>query len=133
MKKILKHYAINTFSLWVISNIATGLVFEKGLKTLFISGIAITAVFFLAKPVINLLLLPLNLVTFGLFKWVSSAVVLYLVTLIIKDFKIIGFHFYGYSSKWIDIPTIDVKGFLSYVLFSFLLSLITSFIYWLMK
>lgn len=133
MKRILKHYSLDTFSLWLLSNIAGGIVFEKGTQTLLISGIALTSVFFLAKPVINLLLLPLNLVTFGLFRWVSSAVVLYLVTLIIKDFKIIYFNFAGYSSKWIDIPSINLKDVLAYIAFSFILSIITSFLYWLMK
>jgi putative membrane protein len=133
MKKILRHYTIDTFSLWVLSNIASGLIFENGLQTLLISGIALTGVFFLAKPVINLLLLPLNLITFGLFRWVSSAVVLYLVTLIIKEFKIIAFNFTGYSSKWIDIPAFNFKGLLAFIAFSFILSLITSFLYWLMK
>jgi uncharacterized membrane protein YvlD (DUF360 family) len=133
MKRILRHYTLDTFSLWVLSHIASGIIFERGTQTLLISGVALTGVFFLAKPVINILLLPLNLVTFGLFRWVSSAVVLYLVTLIIKDFKIIHFSFAGFSSKWIDIPEIYLKGFLAYIAFSFILSLITSFLYWLMK
>ena len=133
MKRILRHYTLDTFSLWLISNIANGIVFEKGTQTLLISGLALMGVFLLAKPVINLLLLPLNLVTFGLFRWVSSAVVLYLVTLIIKDFKIIHFSFSGFTSKWIDIPTLYFEGFLAFVAFSFILSLITSFLYWLMK
>jgi len=133
VKKILRHYTLDTYSLWVISNIASGIIFERGLRTLFISGAALAAVFFFAKPAINLLLLPLNLVTFGLFRWVSSAIVLYLVTLLVKDFKIVYFHFPGYASKWIDIPALNFNGFLAYVAFSFLLSLITSFLYWLMK
>ena len=133
MKKILRHYAIDTFSLWVLSNIASGMVFQKGIQTLLISGIALAGVFFLAKPVINLLLLPINLITFGLFRWVSSAVVLYLVTLIIKDFKIIAFNFPGFSVKWLDIPAFNFHGILAYIAFSFVLSLITSFLYWLMK
>ncbi|SRR4030042_500903 len=133
MKRIIRHYAIDTYSLWILSNIASGIVFEKGIQTLLVSGIALTSVFFLAKPVINLLLLPLNLITFGLFRWVSSAVVLYLVTLIIKDFKIVTFSFTGLSSKWLDLPAIGLKGILAYIAFSFLLSLITSFLYWLVK
>lgn len=133
MKRILKHYTIDTFSLWVVSNVAAGMIFENGLQTLLISGIALTGVFFFAKPVINLLLLPLNLLTFGLFRWVSSAVVLYLVTLIIKQFKIVSFTFSGFMSKWIDIPSLNFKGALAFIAFSFLLSLTTSFLYWLMK
>lgn len=133
MKRILRHYTIDTFSLWVISEVASGMVFERGFYTLFVAGAALMATFLLAKPVINLLLLPLNMITYGLFRWVSSAVVLYIVTLVIKDFKIAEFVFQGFSSKWIDIPALDFQGNLSYVGFSFLLSIISSFIYWLIK
>lgn len=133
MKRILRHYAIDTFSLWVVSNVARGMVFEKGISTLLVAGVALTGVFLLAKPVINLLLLPINLITFGLFRWVSSAVVLYIVTLIIHDFKITAFIYGGFTSKWIDIPAFSLQGVLAYVAFSFVLSFITSFLYWLMK
>lgn len=133
MKRLIRHYAIDTFSLWVVSNIAGGMIFSKGITTLFITGVALTGVFLLAKPVINLLLLPINLITFGLFRWVSSAVVLYIVTLIIKDFKIAFFSYPGLISRWVEIPALKFEGALAYVAFSFLLSLITSTIYWLVK
>jgi putative membrane protein len=133
MKRILRHYVIDTFSLWTVSQIAQGLVFGEGPKTLLIAGAGVTCVSLLAKPVINLLLLPLNLITFGLFRWVSSAIVIYLVTLIVPKFKVIGFHFAGFSSPWLDIPSLNFKGFWAYIGFSFLFSLIAQFIYWLIK
>lgn len=85
------------------------------------------------KPIINLLILPINLLTFGLFKWVSSVVALYVVTLVVPGFRIVGFRFAGYASAWLDIPGLELTGFLGYVGFSFLLSILTSLIYWLLK
>lgn len=133
MKRLIRHYTVDTFTLWVVSQTAQGMVFERGMYSLFIAGGALMAVSLLAKPVINLLLLPLNLVTFGLFRWVSFAVVLYIVTLIIKDFRIDFFSYSGLSSKWLDIPTLHFQGFLAYIGFAFILSLVASFIYWLIK
>lgn len=133
MKRFLRHYVIDTFSLWTVSQIATGIVFEKGFETLFIAGLGFMGASLLAKPVINILLLPLNLVTFGFFRWVSAAIVLYLVTLIVPGFKLLRFHFEGLSSKWLDIPALNFNGILAYVAFAFLISFITSFIFWLVK
>ena len=133
MKKLLKHIAIDTFCLWVTSRIAQGLVFEEGFKTLLITGGALAIVSLLAKPIINVLLLPINLVTFGLFRWVSSAIVLYLVTLLVKNFKVLAFNYQGFSGKWFEIPVLNFHGIWAYVGFSFVLSVMTSFIYWLMK
>jgi|SRR3989344_3800835 len=133
MKRLLRHFIIDTLSLYAVSTVADGMIFEKGIITLVITGFAITAVSFLAKPVINLLLMPLNLVTFGVFRWVSSAIVLFLVTLVVKQFKIVGFTFGGFTSAWIDIPALNLTGLPAYIAFSLLLSFLLSFIYWLIK
>lgn len=133
MRRILKHYLSDTFALYLASQIASGMVFDKGYETLLLAGIALTIASLLAKPIINLLLLPLNLITFGLFKWVSSAVALYLVTLVVPGFRIIQFSFSGITTKFFDIPSIDLNGILAYIAFSFLLSLIISAFYWILK
>ncbi len=133
MKRILRHFVIDTVSIFLVSSIASGLVFQKGIETLLLTGLGLTIASLIAKPVVNILLLPVNLLTFGLFRWVSAVVVLYIVTLVVPGFSITGFNFGGYTSMWIDFPAIVLAGFLAYVAFSFLHSLIASFIYWLIK
>lgn len=133
MKKIIRHYCYATFSLWCVGQIASGLVFGQGIRTLLITGGAVTLVSLFAKPIINLLLLPVNIITFGLFRWLSSGVILYLATLLVPEFKVMGFNFNGLATPWIKIPTINLSGLFSYVGFSFVYSLITSFLFWIRK
>ena len=133
MKRILRHFIIDTYCLYVISKITRGIILENDYSTLILAGIAVTIVSLIAKPVINILLLPINLITFGFFRWIASAVVLYLTTIIIPSFKIIYFDFPGITSKWIDIPHLHFSGIIAYIGFSFLFSLIASAIYWLIK
>lgn len=133
MKRILRHFVIDTVSIFLVSSVATGLVFQKGLETLLLTGLGLTIASLIAKPVVNILLLPVNLLTFGLFRWVAAVAVLYIVTLVVPGFSITGFNFGGYVSMWIDLPVVAFTGFLAYVAFSFLHSLISSFIYWLIK
>jgi putative membrane protein len=133
MRKIIRHYILDTFSLYLVSQLASGMNFEKGFETLFITGGALTIATILAKPVINILLLPLNLITFGLFKWVSSAIALYLVTLVVPGFKIGQFFFGGLTTKLFDVPSISLEGTLAFVAFSFILSLITSILFWIFR
>lgn len=133
MKRIIRHYVIDTFALFVISRIASGMVFEQGFQTLLFAGAGLTVISILVRPVINILLLPLNLVTFGLFRWVAAAIALYFVTVVIPGFKITSFSFAGLSTAWFDIPALNLGGFLAFIAFSFLLSVITSFVYWLVK
>lgn len=133
MKRLLRVFIIETFALFVGSSVAYGVVFEKGIETLLFAGIGLTAIALIVKPIINLLLLPLNLITFNVFKWVSSAVGLYLVTLLVPGFKIITFRFSGFSLGIIDMPVIDLSGAFAFIGFSFIISFFAGFIYWLIR
>ncbi|HJX59622.1 hypothetical protein A2V61_03090 [Candidatus Woesebacteria bacterium RBG_19FT_COMBO_47_8] len=133
MRKIIRHYVLDTFALYLASQLTSGMIFENGYQTLLLAGVALTITTMLAKPIINILLLPINLITFGLFKWVSSAIALYLVTLVVPGFKIIQFLFAGLTTKYFDFPAISLEGILAYIGFSFLLSLITSLLFWIFR
>jgi len=133
MRKIIRHYVLDTFALYLASQLTSGMIFENGYQTLLLAGVALTITTMLAKPIINILLLPINLITFGLFKWVSSAIALYLVTLVVPGFKIIQFLFAGLTTKYFDFPVISLEGILAYIGFSFLLSLITSLLFWIFR
>lgn len=133
MKGILRHYAIDTLSLYFISKAVSGLVFENGLQTLLLAGLGLSLVSLLAKPIINLLLLPINLVTFGLFRWAGSAIALYLVTLVVTGFRIESFAFGGFSSQWLDMPPVFLTGIAAFIAFSFTLSIVTTTVHWFLK
>ncbi len=133
MKSILKIYITNTLSLYLASVAFGGIQLSKGTNSILLAGVGLSLLSLLVKPLINLLLLPLNLITFGLFRWVSSAIALYLVTLIVPGFKIVAFSFSGLSSKWIDIPSINLSGFLAIIAFSLVISVISSILHWLIS
>ncbi|OGM81883.1 hypothetical protein A2393_02270, partial [Candidatus Woesebacteria bacterium RIFOXYB1_FULL_41_13] len=118
---------------YLISLVISGLVFENGINTIVLTGIALTVASLIIKPVINILLLPLNLITFGLFRWVGYAVALYIVTLVVPGFKIVNFAFNGMTSYWISIPAITFSGIIAIVAFSFIISIISSILDWLLK
>lgn len=133
MKSIFRLYLIETFSLYLISSTISGITLENGLVTLLLAGLGLTAASSIAKPLINLLLLPLNLMTFGLFRFISSAIAIYLVTLVVPGFKFNGFYFAGFTSDWFDLPQISFTGILAFIAFSLVFSLLTTFLHWLVK
>jgi len=133
MKTILKHFIIDTVSLYLISLIITGIVFEKGLETLVLTGFVLMLTTLVIQPILNLLLLPLNLITFGIFKWITYAVMLFLVTIVVPGFKLTSFVFAGFSSVWFSIPPISLTGPLAFIAFSLLISFVSSLIYWIFK
>lgn len=133
MRTIIKHFIIDTISLYLIAQAVNGIVFSEGLYTLLLAGFVLMLATLIVKPIINVLLLPLNLVTFGLFKWVTYAITLYLVTLVVPGFKLGSFLFAGYSSYWFSVPAISLSGVLAFIAFSFVISSISSILYWIFK
>lgn len=133
MKLLIKIYITSTLSLYLASVAFSGMQLSKGINSLLLAGVGLSLLSLLVKPLINLLLLPLNLITFGLFRWVSSAIALYLVTLIVPGFKIIAFSFSGLASKWIDIPAVNLSGLMAIIAFSLVISVISSILHWLIS
>lgn len=133
MRTLLKHYIIDTIALYLVSQAVSGLVFSQGLYTLLLTGLALMVSGMVIKPVINLLLLPLNLITLGLFKWVAYTITFYLVTLIVPGFEISGFLFGGYSSYWFSLPSLSLYGIFAFIAFSLTISFVSSSLRWLFK
>jgi putative membrane protein len=133
IRSLLKHFLVNTVCLYITSQLVAGMTFANGLTTLLLTAATLTIAALIIRPIINILLLPLNLITFGLLRWVSYAIVLYVVTLMVPAFQLADFAFRGFSSSWFSIPPIFISGFLAFIAFSFLISLSSSLIYWILK
>ncbi len=126
MKRIVNIFAVEVASLFIATQIASGIVFQNGLEGLFVAGVALAIAAYFVRPVVNLLLLPLNLVTLGLFKFIGHAVTLFIVDLALNQFQIVGFHFVGASTRWLDIPAVNFgEGALAYLAFSILISVVS--------
>lgn len=133
MKKILRDFTIYTLSLWLVSQAGEGIVFAKGAITLVMAGVGLSLAHFLLRPLINLLLLPINLVTLGLFRWVSNVITLWTVTKIVTDFSIPYYKFFGIKISLYAIPGFETSGLVALVVVSLLISLISGFVFWLRK
>src|SRR3972149_3474904 len=129
MKKLLRHFVIDTAVLYFISQAVGGLNFDGGTSTIFLTGAVLAVTTVLIKPLINILLLPLNLITFGFFKWIAHALSLYIVTLIVPGFAIDGFNYAGLSAYWFSIPAGSLSGVIVLIAFSLLISLTSSLLY----
>ena len=133
MKTLLRHFLINAVALWVVAQLFSGMTFAKNYETLAVTAAVLGLVHLLVKPILNILLLPLNLLTLGMFRWIVNVASLYLVTILVSGFSVYAFNFSGFSYSGFYLPAFAVSGFMALVLTSFVLSLISSFFYWLCK
>lgn len=82
----------------------------------------------LVSPLVKLLLLPVNLLTLGIFRWVASVLVLYLFDLFYAGLRISAYNFQGFSSGLVALPAAHLSLFWVLVLCSFIMSLTYSLV-----
>ncbi len=95
MKKLVRSYVINLVSILATTHILPALTIENSAKGLLIAAL----VFMIANGVLTLvfkiILLPLNLLTLGLFAWLTNVLAIYALTTVISDFHLASFFFSG--------------------------------------
>lgn len=91
----------------------------------------IFALFFLfLRPVIKLLSLPLNLITFGLFSVFINVILLYLITAVLGGFEIIAWRFNGAIVAGASLPAVELSSLLSAIVASVGQSFLSSLLFW---
>lgn len=131
MKFFIRAFVFNLFALQLAARIIPGVSYGENLETLGLAALALAAFNLLVKPIVNLLLLPINLLTLGMFRWVVNVVILYLAMIVVPNFKIVGFNFPGFTFQNFTLPSFFVNALGNTVLTSFFLSFISGFLYWL--
>lgn len=133
MKTLIRSFLINFGALWLVGQLFGGIYLSQGYETLGMAALALGLFNLLVKPILNIFFLPLNLLTMGTFRWLVNVATLYLVTMVVPGFSIISFSFIGITYSDMTIPAFSVAGIMALVLTSFVLSLFSSFFYWLVK
>lgn len=131
MKTILRHFLINLVSLFITTRLISGLTYTGGIKSLLIGAAVFMIINIILVPVLKILLLPLNLLTLGLFAWVANVLALYALTTIVSDFRLIPYFSPGLYVGGVMIPAMDLSPFWVAVLASLVIGIITHFFQWL--
>jgi putative membrane protein len=98
-----------------------------------LGGLALTILFFVLKPILSLLTLPLNIITLGMFSFVINVIIFYLLTVFVTSITISAFTFPGLSLAGFVVPSLYLNTLFAFVLISFLQSVVVSFLTWLIK
>ena len=133
MKGILKRTVFNAISLFILSQVISGVKISGGIQTLLFAGFVLSLLFMLLKPILNIFSLPLNVVTLGLFSFITNAILLYLLTVFVPNIIISSFTFNGFNFAGFIIPHIKFNTIYAFIVSAAFLSLIINFFNWLIK
>jgi putative membrane protein len=98
----LVQWAITAISLWVASHIFKGLRFESS-SALIVSALLLGFANAWVRPLLIVLTLPLTFLTFGLFLLVINALMILLVSALVRGFKVSGFWTALFASIFISL------------------------------
>lgn len=132
MKALLRTLLINTVAFWSLSNF-TPLITIESWESLLLVSLALTLANLLAKPVLKLITLPLNLLTLGLFSGVLTLIILYLVIRVVPGVYVSGFRIPGFSRSGFTAPTIQFSRLTTLGILAIGISIVQKTAGWLLK
>lgn len=106
--KLFVRLAINVFALLIVAYIVPGFIL-RDLTSAVVASVIIGVVNTFIRPIVQLVALPITLLTFGLFAFLINVALLWVVSLIVPGF--------------------EINSFLTAILASLLLSLVSWFLH----
>lgn len=124
LKSFLKRSFRTFLSLAFLMFLFPGFQIENKTFSLVIGAFLLTAINILVRPILKLIFLPLNLISFGLFRWVINVFSLVLLTFLVEEIRFVSYEFPGAAYAGFTVPAISFSALGSLICGSFLLSLI---------
>lgn len=131
---LLRSLAINFAAVYIAFKILSGVVtYPGGFHTLVLVAIAVALGNLVVRPIINLLLLPIHLVTLGLFRWLVNLLILFAVIRFIPGIGIHAFTFPGLDLQYLLIPRLHFSAFGAFVVTTLVMATTFHLLYWLLQ
>jgi len=131
VRKLLRHYLIFVASIFLAAKFLPGVSFGNDLVILAKASLLLSLVHIFVRPIVNLVSLPINILTLGLFSFFVNGLMLYLVTLLIPVFKVTSFDFPDVNLGILKINSFYISSFMSFIIVALLISMIRNFFIWL--
>lgn len=137
MKSLLRTIVVNSVALFAITQLLEGVKIDGGFTTFLFSGLVLSILSIIIKPILKIIALPINIITLGgsafILNVAISAIVLYFLTIFVPQITITSFTFKGMNLAGFVIPKFFVGNFLAFIISALLISLIVKISEWFVK
>lgn len=131
MKRLLRHFLSYGISIYLASLIIPGVHLSGDLlHTLGLVSLVLMLLHTFIKPILDLFLLPLNILTLGLLKKAIDIVLIYATTIIIPQFAIESFYFNGLTVGPYDLPAMQVNKILAIIVVAVFVGIVGKILAW---
>ena len=130
MKHVVRVFLFNVFGLWLTSQLLPALIIPVGWQVMVFAGFILSILMLIVAPILRILFIPINILTFGLLSWLVNVIVLFLLTIFVPEIRVVPWTFVGFSWSGFSVPAMHVTYFWALVLTSLLVSAITNILHW---
>ena len=129
MKYLIRVFLFNVFGLWLTSQILPVLTIAGAWPMTLLAGGALSILMLTVAPILKILFIPINMLTFGLLSWLINVIVLYLLTIFVSQVVIAPGTFPGLAYAGFVIPSFTLSYPLALVAASLLLTFFTNLLH----
>lgn len=126
MKYLLRLFLFNVFALWLTSELIPGVIVHGEWYLLLLAGAVLSVLMLIVKPMLKILFIPINLITFGLLSWVINVIVIYLLTFVLPEIEIQPWTFPGLTWSGFVIPPVHFNYVLTLIIVSVTITLFSN-------
>lgn len=124
VKKFIKRWFRNFLGFLGLSYFYPGFQLGGGLSYFLTAGLLMTMVETFFEPLLKVLMIPLNVITFGMFSWLLTTIELLIVSLFIKFMEFIPFSFDSFIFLGIKVEAMEVNLVFSVIFGTIIFNLI---------
>lgn len=129
MKYFIRVLMFNVFSLWLTSEVLPALVIRGTWQTILVAGGVLSILMIFVLPLLKILFIPINIITFGLMSWFINVIIIYLLTVLLPEVSVRPFMFDGATFAGFVIPKFYLTYPLALISVSFTVTLISNFLH----
>lgn len=133
MKWFFRTYLYTFFAIWVAELLIPGFTINGGLLSHAIVALGMMGINLFVKPLVRLIVLPINIATLGLFTFVVNGALLWMLAYFMPEITISSWTFYRFEFLDYSIPTIEFGIIATYIVTAFSISGIMVFLHWIRK
>lgn len=130
MKGLLRRFLFYTIALFAATQLLSGFKLHGELQVYIVTGIILSLMMLVLKPILQFLSMPLNFITFGFSSFLINTVILFLLTVFVAQVTVEPFTLPGLSLFGVSIVPIALNKWFAYLVASFVISGVYSVLTW---
>lgn len=120
-------------SVFTLIQIIDKITISGGILNVLYGSIILGVLYWTIKPLLNIVLFPLNLATLNISSWLVDIVIFYLWSIVFPQLKIGNWNFNGFSFGVVNLSAYTFSGWQMYVVSAIIMSLLLKLFNWLLK